>query len=1024
MADKLEQVAIRMVEQPPLYSNEPMNNPDAAIRVMNEFLSQMDRELFCIVNLQADLTPINMNIVSVGSLNEALINPREIFKSAILSNAHSMMLIHNHPSGNLTPSTSDIQTTARMQELGELMGISLVDHIITGRNGNYYSFRDKGEFPDSRVRFSTRVEDIDLTKGMVTEATAPYEEVTDTKEKGDVRDIPTVQTATIPLPVQGKDMDSIMQSLESGVEELFTSNRYQEFLKTMAKFHNYSFNNTMLIAMQRPDATLVTSYKNWQSMGRQVMKGEKGITIIAPAPYKKMKEKEVLDENQRPIMGTDGKPKTEQVEVTVPHFKAVTVFDIAQTSGEPIQTLAPELLTAAVQDFDSFMQAIQKISPVPIRFDEIDGNANGYYHNADKEIVIKKGLSESQTLKTAIHETAHAKLHDKEIMESLGVEKDRLTKEVEAESVAYCVCSSFGLDTSDYSFPYIAGWSSSREMKEMKASMDVIRKTAGEMIDQLTEELEIILEEKQKTELHEKYGILVDAMEAAGYRYDYRESEPGHIVLAPDGTHEIAGYLQFESWGDIQNWLEDTLTEGTDISERVDRAMYPFKYDYTLEEEMFRGNGDRYAIYHVDEDTPGKQHLFMNMAMVKEDGITIDAANYKCVYSGRLHENEKLDDLYAMFNDNPPADYKAHSMSVSDVIITNRGGDMQAYYVDRFGFAELPNFAAQREKILDIVPDIENVDYENNLTCISFYAAECAEFPVMGEVHYDLTLPEALEAYEKIPSERMHGLKCVGFDLKDGSNYEGMQSLMIEGKIQKDFLNSIPGFRENSYVQNAISRVEKYLEERHPNVENPLKSNKKVDNEKNISEDKYYYSLDLNYYLKYLAGFIRINTSGALIAMETENYQIDGKKGNWIATDTIIIDGKQFYLMEHQVYRDQAQGVILDAYGKRVVEECKKFDEKTKQKIHDYIQQQIPLNPVEQLKQDGKICLEHYQKFYQNGTYERSREFGTEANYDMVDGLVNNQKKNPEKISDARSNKQTSRNQQDGKPKKRRSVIK
>ena len=838
MADKLEQVAIRMVEQPPLYSNEPMNNPDAAIRVMNEFLSQMDRELFCIVNLQADLTPINMNIVSVGSLNEALINPREIFKSAILSNAHSMMLIHNHPSGNLTPSTSDIQTTARMQELGELMGISLVDHIITGRNGNYYSFRDKGEFPDSRVRFSTRVEDIDLTKGMVTEATAPYEEVTDTKEKGDVRDIPTVQTATIPLPVQGKDMDSIMQSLESGVEELFTSNRYQEFLKTMAKFHNYSFNNTMLIAMQRPDATLVTSYKNWQSMGRQVMKGEKGITIIAPAPYKKMKEKEVLDENQRPIMGTDGKPKTEQVEVIVPHFKAVTVFDIAQTSGEPIQTLAPELLTAAVQDFDSFMQAIQKISPVPIRFDEIDGNANGYYHNADKEIVIKKGLSESQTLKTAIHETAHAKLHDKEIMESLGVEKDRLTKEVEAESVAYCVCSSFGLDTSDYSFPYIAGWSSSREMKEMKASMDVIRKTAGEMIDQLTEELEIILEEKQKTELHEKYGILVDALEAAGYRYDYRESEPGHIVLAPDGTHEIAGYLQFESWGDIQNWLEDTITEGTDISERVDRAMYPFKYDYTLEEEMFRGNGDRYAIYHVDEDTPGKQHLFMNMAMVKEDGITIDAANYKCVYSGRLHENEKLDDLYSMFNDNPPADYKAHSMSVSDVIITNRGGDMQAYYVDRFGFAELPDFAAQREKILDIVPEIENVDYENDLTCISFYAAECAEFPVMGEVHYDLTLPEALEAYEKIPSERMHGLKCVGFDLKDGSDYEGMQSLMIEGKIQKDFLNSIPGFRENSYVQNAISRVEKYLEERHPNVENPLKSNKKVDNEKNISEEK------------------------------------------------------------------------------------------------------------------------------------------------------------------------------------------
>ena len=173
------------------------------------------------------------------------------------------------------------------------------------------------------------------------------------------------------------------------------------------------------------------------------------------------------------------------------------------------------------------------------------------------------------------------------------------------------------------------------------------------------------------------------------------------------------------------------------------------------------------------------------------------------------------------------------------------------------------------------------------------------------------------------------------------------------------------------------------------------------------------YYVDENY-PQYLAGFIRINTSGALITMETENYQINGKKGNWIATDTIIIDGKQFYLMEHQVYRDQAQGVILDAYGKMVVEECKKFDEKTKQKIHDYIQQQVPLNPVEQLKQDGKIRLEHYQKFYQNGTYERSRESGTEANYDMVDGLVNNQKKNQEKTSYASSNNQTSRNQQDG----------
>ena len=223
-------------------------------------------------------------------------------------------------------------------------------------------------------------------------------------------------------------MDSIMQNLETGVAELFSSDRYQDYLKTMSKFHNYSFNNTVLIAMQRPDATLVTGYRNWQSMGRQVKKGEKGITIIAPAPVKKKREREVLDEDQKPVIGEDGKPKTEEVEITLPYFKAITVFDIGQTTGEPIQTLAPEILTVAVEDFDLFLEAIRNISPVPIRFDEISGSANGYYHTVDKEIVIREGMSDSQTLKTAIHETAHARLHDRELMEDQGIEKDRLTK--------------------------------------------------------------------------------------------------------------------------------------------------------------------------------------------------------------------------------------------------------------------------------------------------------------------------------------------------------------------------------------------------------------------------------------------------------------------------------------------------------------------------------------------------------------------------------------------------------------------
>ena len=606
MADKLEQVAIRMVEQPPLYSNEPMNNPDVAIRVMNEFLSQMDRELFCIVNLQADLTPINMNIVSVGSLNEALINPREIFKSAILSNAHSMMLIHNHPSGNLTPSTSDIQTTARMQELGELMGISLVDHIITGRNGNYYSFRDKGEFPDSRVRFSTRVEDIDLTKGMVTEATAPYEEVTDTKEKGDVRDISTVQTATIPLPVQGKDMNSIMQSLEVGVQNFLEGDqeRYKEFLKVMTKFHNYSVNNTLLIAMQRPDATLCNSYKRWQSLGRQVKRGEKGITIIAPAPVKTKQTRERKDQYQQPVIGEDGHPELEEVEVVIPRFRPTTVFAYEQTEGEPLPFLVPEELTASVENYEIFMEAITRVSTVPIRFDEITNGAKGYYSNATKEIVINKGMSESQTMKTAIHECAHSLLHDKDIMMSNHVDKDRMTKEIEAESCAFCVCAAFNLDTGEYSFPYISGWSKEHDMKELKGSLDLIRKTSGEFIDKVTQEMQAIIEERTKA--------------------------------------------------------AEVQMEGT----------------------------------------------------------------------------------------------------------------------------------------------------------ITFYVAECMEFPVMGEFHDGLSLDEAIKVYESIPSDRMHGIKGIGFDLQDDSIYSGQYELFSGNKVLYDAIDLVDHYKKNPIIQDAMKKLETYVAEK------------------------------------------------------------------------------------------------------------------------------------------------------------------------------------------------------------------
>lgn len=614
-------------------------------------------------------------------------------------------------------------------------------------------------------------------------------------------------TKTKLLPIQGKDMDSIMQNLKTGVSELFTSERYQEYLKTMSKFHNYSFNNTLLIAMQRPDATLVTGYRNWQSMGRQVKKGEKGITIIAPAPIKRKKEQAVLDQDQKPVIGSDGKPKTEEVEVTLPCFKAITVFDIEQTTGEPIQTLAPEILTAAVEDYDLFLQAIQEIAPVPIRFDAIDGSANGYYHNLDKEIVIKKDMSQSQTLKTAIHETAHARLHDKEIMESQGIEKDRLTKEVEAESVAYCVCSAFELDTSEYSFPYIAGWSSGKEMKELKASMDVIRKTAGEMIDELTEKIEMKLEQKQEK--------LIAAVEAAGYRFAQEESNSQHLQFIPDGIHKMQGDLFAKSWNEVERWVDAVVEKGDPIQkERVERVLYPERFEQSFEEMMFTGNECRLSVYHSDEDGTGRDQLFMGMDELREKGITVTADQYQCVYSSRYLSNENMDAIYSIFNDDPPADYKAHALSVGDVVIMNQDGDMKAFFVDHFGFQELPDFVEERKQILGIESDVQTKDILEETSCISFYAAECSEFPVLGEVHHDLSLSEALEAYEKIPAERMNGIKSVGFNLQEGSDYDGMMDLMVAGRSQREILDSIPFYKENKLVQEALKRVEQYIEEK------------------------------------------------------------------------------------------------------------------------------------------------------------------------------------------------------------------
>ena len=324
--------------------------------------------------------------------------------------------------------------------------------------------------------------------------------------------IPIVLTSEKPAD----KLKEITDRLEQGIMELFDSDRYKEYLRVMSKFHNYSFNNTLLIAMQKPDASLVAGFQSWKNnFKRNVVKGEKGIKILAPSPFKIKQEMEKIDPaTQKPVIGADGKPVKEEKEITIPAFKVVSVFDVSQTEGKELPDIAVDMLTGDVERFKDVFAALEKTSPVPIGFEKIAGNSHGYYHLEEKRIAIDEGMSELQTIKTAIHEIAHAKLHDIDPnapKEERAGRPDRRTREVQAESVAYAVCQHYGLDTSDYSFGYVAGWSSGRELDELKSSLETIRSTAAEIINSIDEHLQEIQKERDKEQAQK--GTTIEAAE-------------------------------------------------------------------------------------------------------------------------------------------------------------------------------------------------------------------------------------------------------------------------------------------------------------------------------------------------------------------------------------------------------------------------------------------------------------------------------------------------------------------------------
>ena len=338
-------------------------------------------------------------------------------------------------------------------------------------------------------------------------------------------------------PSQFDKVKEITDKLEAGIQALFESEAFKNYLKTLSKFHDYSLNNTILIAMQKPDATLVAGYTAWQkNFGRQVQKGETGIRILAPTPYKKKLEVDRLDPvTGQAILNPDGSTAKELKEIMVPAFKVVNVFDVSQTDGKPLPTIGVDELTGNVTNYEMFFEALERACPVPVGFEQIPSGAKGYYHTVDQRIALQEGMSEVQTIKTMIHEMAHQKLHSID-PKDLPPEEPRLTrnaKEVEAEAIAYTVSQHYGIETSDYSFAYIAGWSKGKDTPELKASLDRIRKAADEMITSIDDQVLCLQKEKGIEVKSEIPEVPVPGLQDNGrYRY-YSTQRPVDIGTFP-----------------------------------------------------------------------------------------------------------------------------------------------------------------------------------------------------------------------------------------------------------------------------------------------------------------------------------------------------------------------------------------------------------------------------------------------------------------------------------------------------------
>ncbi|PWJ22719.1 uncharacterized protein DUF4316 [Faecalicatena orotica] len=631
-------------------------------------------------------------------------------------------------------------------------------------------------------------------------------------------------------------LKEITDSIETGIKELFESDKYKSYLQTMSRFHKYSLNNTLLISMQKPDATLVAGFNKWRDgFSRFVKKGEKGIKIIAPTPYKIKEELEKLDpQTKAPILDANGKVQTEEVEVQIPMFRVVSVFDVSQTEGEPLPTLASNL-TGNVEQFEVFMEAIKRTSPVPIEIIPLPKDTDGYYHTEKKRIAIREGMSEVQTVSAAIHEVAHSLLHNREVEKELQTQqgenakpnkpKNRNTEEVEAESISFAVCSYYGIQTAENSLGYIASWSKGKELAEIRASLETINKTSSELITGIDTHFAEIVKERgidltAETSVPEQapdpnkgqitedgYNIEVDGHIGTWYVIDtevvnstkyflleHEEHGDGAACVIVDGDGKLVLDDVWNGFDDLKEHFESRAAEEQRIDEPIqhdypmpdptvsidDRNAYGYTADELLplskeraaelweqdltvyllyednteamafdredidnhdglfsiektdwlalqeregnsksfpdmSEQLFLERTDNaFAIYQLKDGAELRDYRFEGLDWINSKRLTVEHDNYNFVYSepftNYATQRDRLEEIWERFNNDHPADFKGHSLSVSDIVAIKQSGVVTYHYCDSFDFVELPQFLEPTPLVPDSFVTGERID--------------------------------------------------------------------------------------------------------------------------------------------------------------------------------------------------------------------------------------------------------------------------------------------------------------------------